>query len=344
MSRQAQGTKDRVPFFCYIDEFQHFITPSMASILSGARKYGLGLVLSHQDMNQVSKYDTEIAGSVLANAGTRICFRLGDTDAKRLEDGFSAFSADDLQNLPTGEAIARVNTRDADFNLTVIPYSEAGTAFIEEIIKSSRDTYSVPVAAQPSSSPEAEPASTRPQATVQKDASVAAPIAGEPPIAKPEQIREHRYLQTFVKALAESHGYKASIEIPTPDGTGLVDVLLEKGTETIAVEISVTTTPEWELHNIRKCLAAGYGRIVVCAADTAKLKLIKHQITGNLTTAEQTKIQVIASSDLPIIFETSTDSEPAEIRVKGYRVKVNYESNPNRQDLLQSIIKAARKP
>lgn len=47
MARQAQRTEARTPFFLYIDEFHHFITPSMSSILSGARKYGLGLVLGH---------------------------------------------------------------------------------------------------------------------------------------------------------------------------------------------------------------------------------------------------------------------------------------------------------
>jgi len=344
MSRQAQGAKDRIPFFCYIDEFQHFITPSMASILSGARKYGLGLVLSHQDMNQVSKYDTEIASSVLANAGTRICFRLGDTDAKRLEDGFSAFSADDLQNLPTGEAITRVNTRDADFNLTVIPYtSEEETTFVEEIIEYSRDTYSVPIAPQPIITADTVPIAPPPQAPLHRVPLTVVPMPEEAPIAKQEHIREHRYLQTFVKAMAEAQGYKASLEVPTPDGTGLVDVLLEKGTDTIAVEISVTTTPEWELHNIQKCLAAGYGRIVVCATDAAKLKLIQQHINVSLSKEEQTKIQVIASSDIQKLFETTTMSPPAETRVKGYRVKVNYESNPNRQDLLQSVINATRK-
>jgi len=295
-------------------------------------------------MQQVSKYDTEIAGSVLANAGTRICFRLGDTDAKRMEDGFSAFSAEDLQSLPTGKAIAKVNTRDADFNLTVIPYgAEDDVTFVEEIINYSRDKYSVPIVPQPIITPETEPTAQRPHTATSKEPIIPIPIHEEPPIAKQEYIREHRYLQTFVKAMAESHGYKASVEVPTPDGTGLVDLLLERGTDTIAVEISVTTTPEWELHNIRKCLAAGYSRIIVCATEAGKLKLIQQQITATITKEEQTKIQVIASSDIQNIFETSSKTQPTETRVKGYRVKVNYESNPNRQDLLQSIINAAKK-
>ena len=345
MSRQAQGARDRVPFFCYIDEFQHFITPSMASILSGARKYGLGLVLSHQDMSQVSRYDAEIAGSVLANVGTRICFRLGDADARRLEDGFSSFSAEDLQSLPTGEAIARVSTRDADFSLTVNPHAARSEAsFSEEIIGHSRDAYSVPIAPQPVPPSGVEQVAASPQAEAQKENPAAVPHPGEAPVARQEQVREHRYLQAFVKAMAESHGYRAILEAPTPDGTGLVDVLLESGAETVAVEISVTTTPEWELHNIRKCIAAGYGRIVVCATDAAKLKLIKKRVNADLSGEEQAKIQVLASSDIQGIFQAAPTALPAEARVKGYRVKVNYESNPNRQDLLQSIIRAAKRP
>jgi len=344
MARQLQVAKDRIPFFCYIDEFQHFITPSMASILSGARKYGLGLVLSHQDMQQVAKYDAEIASSVLANAGTRICFRLGDTDAKRLEDGFTSFAAKDFQNLPTGEAIIRVNTADNDFNLSVIPYDSDTTVNHEDdIIAFSRARYSVPPQPQPSATVEPEPPSEQPQQPIPKEPIK--PLTPEEPatVMKQDEIREHLYLQTFVKTMAEAQGYIARLEVPTPDGTGQVDVLLEKSGATIAVEISVTTSPEWELHNIKKCLAAGYHRVVVCTSQPAKRTLIQRQITAYLTSEEQQKVDVITSTDIHTIFEDPRQTEPVETLVKGYRVKVNYEPNATRQDLLQSVIKATKK-
>lgn len=345
MSRQAQVAKDRIPFFCYIDEFQHFITPSMASILSGARKYGLGLIVSHQDMQQVLKYDAEIASSVLANAGTRICFRLGDTDAKRMEGGFSGFTATDLQNLTVGEAIARVNTTDNDFNLDVIPYmSDSEENYIEAIIDQSRKKYSVPIQSpfhQPTTSSEVIVDDTT---TPPRPKEVVIPPEEAEPSEKQERVREHRYCQMFVKTMAEAHGYKASIEMPTPDGNGQVDVLLEKGNETIAVEISHTTGAEWELHNIKKCLDAGYTRIVVvCTQTGAKMKAIEHQILAQLSTDQQKKIQVIGRNDIQSIFETTTHSAPTDTVIKGYRVKVNYESNANRQDLLKSIINAGKK-
>ena len=54
---------------------------------------------------------------MLANAHTRICFRVGDEDAKRLSDGFSSFDAGALTDLGVGQAIIRIGKRTNDFNL-----------------------------------------------------------------------------------------------------------------------------------------------------------------------------------------------------------------------------------
>ncbi len=118
MGRQAQRIESRRPFYLYIDEFQNFITPSMAEILSGARKYRLGLVLAHQELHHLDR-DRDVASAVLSNPYTRIVFRVGDGDAKKFAEGFSFFEAKDLQNLETGQAICRVERANGDFNLSV---------------------------------------------------------------------------------------------------------------------------------------------------------------------------------------------------------------------------------
>lgn len=115
LSRQDTTTR---PFFAiYLDEFHNFVGPSIEPILSGIRKYNIGLSLSHQGFRQVQSQSQEVAASVIANCYTRICFRLGDADADRFASGFSHFDAADLQNLGIGEAIARVERADNDFNL-----------------------------------------------------------------------------------------------------------------------------------------------------------------------------------------------------------------------------------
>lgn len=341
MARQVQESRDRVPFFCYIDEFQHFVTPSMASILSGARKYALGLILAHQDMQQVSKVDNDIAGSLLSNAGTRICFRLGDTDAKRMQEGFSAFNHEDLQSLSTGEAIVRVNTKEQDFNITVTPYEHAGISYKDGIIAHTRQMYSVKSEPPPPASPEPPPAPAQPAPP-----PPVAPIPAYEPVAdmaEKTEVREHRYLQMVIKKMAEQRGYKAAIEAPTPDGGGLVDVLLEKDGKHTAIEISVTTPAAWELHNIRKCLAAGYTTIV-CTTTAAKRTAIQKRIATELSINEQAIVTVITKDAISNLF---APSEPAqkETVYKGYRVKVEYgQANSEVQEnIIQRILQSGKK-
>jgi type IV secretory pathway TraG/TraD family ATPase VirD4 len=56
---------ERKDFYLYIDEFQNFVTPSIATILSEARKYRLNLVMAHQYMGQLTKDNkTEIWDAV----------------------------------------------------------------------------------------------------------------------------------------------------------------------------------------------------------------------------------------------------------------------------------------
>lgn len=338
MARQGQQQTERIPFYCYLDEFQHYVTASMATIVSGARKYALGLVVAHQDMVQVSRVDPDIASAILANAATRICFRQGDQDAKRMQDGFSAFTADDLQNLETGEAIVRVHTNDQDFNISVMPHQNDNDDYTEQIIAHSRSAYAIPVPPGPTEPNPPHKPQPQYEQTVEDD-GIAKTI--EP--ASKDDMREHVYLQTFIKKTAEEYGYRSSVEVCTPDGTGFVDVLLEKETVTIAVEISVTTAAQWELHNIEKCLAAGYTRVIVCSKDARKRKEIQALVDSTIPKSDHTKIQIISPDTIRSCLQPQKDTAPAETIVKGYRVKVQYDNNTEKKSIFQSIIKAARK-
>lgn len=145
--RQSLPKSERHPYYIYLDEFQNFITPSITRILSGARKYGLGLVLAHQELAQID--DTKTLNSVISNPYIRICFRLGDVDAKRLESGFSYFEQDDLQSLGIGQAIMRVGSSNDDFNIQTFPLHEAeinAEANRDSIVANTRNNYSKPKA------------------------------------------------------------------------------------------------------------------------------------------------------------------------------------------------------
>lgn len=88
---QAAQDRDTIPeehredFTLYVDEFQNFATESFTSILAEARKYRLNLVLAHQYLAQLPD---SLRDAVLANAYTKIAFRLGVDDADRFTAEF----------------------------------------------------------------------------------------------------------------------------------------------------------------------------------------------------------------------------------------------------------------
>ncbi len=90
----------RTDFYLYIDEFQNFITPSIATILSEARKYRLNLVMAHQYMGQLTKDGkSEIRDAVLGNVGSMFVARVGPEDTEVLGKIFEpTFSGSDLMN------------------------------------------------------------------------------------------------------------------------------------------------------------------------------------------------------------------------------------------------------
>lgn len=368
MARQSKQKDDRRDFYLYIDEFQNFVTQSMSAILSGARKYHLGLILAHQDMQQLTKQDTELASSVLSNAGTRICFRIGDMDAKKMEDGFSHFEAKDLQNLATGEAIVRIDRPEYDFNLSTSLLENVDDTQAEknknEIIGLSRANYGTPKSEVEEILQELVKDFVVPEKE-EKHITESRPIPFErvPPIENNPETEpyttnlierkaesQHRYLQALIKRMAESRGYKVFTEEPTSDGKGRVDVSLERNGKRIACEVCVTTPQEWELHNIQKCLADEYDTVVSISSDKKVLDNIRKQVLQNLSLPEQEKMQYFEPEsffqflDAEITKDTSTES-----LMKGYRVKVEYDSisdkeaHNKQEQILKTITNSIRK-
>jgi len=105
MRRQRANKEERKDFFLYIDEFQNFITDSIESILSEARKYRLGLILAHQYIDQLEKDDklsggVSLKGAVFGNIGTMMMYKVGPQDAEICAKEMApVFSEQDLVNL-----------------------------------------------------------------------------------------------------------------------------------------------------------------------------------------------------------------------------------------------------
>ncbi len=338
MSRQEVKREERRPFFLYADECQEVATASMAQLLAGARKYGLGLILAHQDLRQLETRAPEVSSALLGNAGTRIAFRVGDRDAKALADGLSFFEPADLMSLRVGEAIARIDNAQGDCNLKtrLLPAVPAETASErrDTIMARSRERYAVrreePVPAPPVPEREAPRAAPAPRSVALPSPAPPLPRA-EPPSPKkaprsPEPPPlgrggpEHQYLQDLVKRWAESHGYRVVIEEPTPNGKGSVDVTLRSDDLSIACEISVTSKVGQEVQNTLKCLEAGFHEVAILALERPRLAKIEAALKAKLTESQLARVHVVSPEELFTML--SLRPMTTEKVVGGYKVRV----------------------
>ncbi len=140
LERANMPEDQRHDFYLYIDEFQNFITDSIATILSEARKYRLELIIAHQYMKQLedNKGKSAVRDAVLGNAGTIVSFRIGVEDADILQKEFApVFSAYDLVNVEQYTAYCKLlihNTAAKPFSMMTYP-PKAGNKELAEAIK-----------------------------------------------------------------------------------------------------------------------------------------------------------------------------------------------------------------
>lgn len=149
MQRQKVAQEDRRPFFLYIDEFQNYVTDSIESILSEARKYRLGLNLAHQYIAQIDPNaggggrkgsGTNIKDAVFGNVGSIMCYKIGATDAEYMAKEMApVFSEQDLVNMDKYKAVMKlsIDTQPSKpFSIIPTnPYLEEGDKKIGEAIK-----------------------------------------------------------------------------------------------------------------------------------------------------------------------------------------------------------------
>ncbi len=368
--RQSLPKPQRHPYYIYLDEFQNFITPSITRILSGARKYGLGLVLAHQELGQID--DPKILNSVISNPYTRICFRLGDSDAKRLESGFSYFEQPDLQSLGTGEAIMRVGSSSDDFNISTFPLKEVGDsaeANKDFIITNTRNHYAskkedieeLLISMLPKNKRKTKKELRLSEPVVELEPKVEViqeedtiPEKKETPleqekqrILKKEEEREseskHRAIQNYVLSLGQQRNFITQLEVPTADG-GRIDVVLKRDKLKIAVEVSVTNTTDYELQNITKCLREDMSHVFLISESKVHLTNIKKKAKEKLDTLMYKKIGFGTPAQF-LTFLGKFDTKPKKTikHVRGYRVKSNYKDIGNsdahsRNQKIQDII------
>jgi RecA/RadA recombinase len=106
LGRSAIAPERRHPVFVYVDEFQDYmhLPLDFADALAQARSLAVGFIAAHQYLHQL---DPAMRSAVLANAQSRVAFRLPSEDARVIAaDG--ALEPEDFQSLGVFEGYAQL--------------------------------------------------------------------------------------------------------------------------------------------------------------------------------------------------------------------------------------------
>lgn len=295
------------PFYLVVDEFKVLATEELASILTQAQKFGLHLIFLHQTENQLPSFMRDAVGN-------SSCFIQFVGKGKVVVDGWGS------------------GLTEAYFDSEPEIYS---TPTMETAIKLYREKVTIPPRLPlpaPCDLPDQSKISEFDSRTIESSReSASQTITNKPPLEKPaERLPSngrggsfHRSIQDQISRVAAGLGYRVQIEKPIGSDSGVVDISLEREELRIACEVSVTTTANWEVQNILKCIRAGYQHVWVITPLQKNIQTLTTKIRSVIPAGEQAKIKVFSPEnvyrELRKLDSTSNEKTP---RIANQRMTV----------------------
>jgi len=151
MERAVMPLHRRTPFSVFIDEAQNFVTPTLASALAEARKFGLCLHLGAQNLAQLAGTGpNDLLQALLGNVGSLVTFRLGSVDAQSMAlYTRPAVEAATLARLPNYHAVGRILTPEGPLDPLVfrtLPAPPADQPGVVAAVRRMQRRYTRPIA------------------------------------------------------------------------------------------------------------------------------------------------------------------------------------------------------
>ena len=303
--RSREDVRKSPMFFLIVDEFQNFATPDFAQMLDQSAKYGMHLMLFHQNYNQLDNQQQ----TAMTACHTRFVFGgIATNDASRMLSGSIPASWTLKEDVMSASSLFQ---RHFILKRPEKPLAYAYTPFVQEyrLPDPKIDRYVEEVTSPflaPSDIEEylrtkdselaelAKPVARAEIETVDIGDALTGKVSPDtgkqekPTKTRPSATylhgrggKSHREMQRVIERMAESYGFRSEIEKSVLDGTGSVDVSLERDGLKIACEVSITSSAGYEAKNVLKCLTAGYETVVVVVAKqnyisglTAKLRSV----------------------------------------------------------------------
>ncbi|TAN72756.1 MAG: DUF87 domain-containing protein [Magnetospirillum sp.] len=145
--RREKRDEARLPVHVFLDECQNFLTPTVTTILTESRKFGLHLTLAQQTFLQ--GMEGELAAAVAGNTAIKFC-GMNDVKTLRPMDERLSVGLDTLGRLRVGEFFGKVSGSTPAFKLHVPRVREQiDTAAWCEVKAAQLATYYRPTAEKP---------------------------------------------------------------------------------------------------------------------------------------------------------------------------------------------------
>lgn len=347
LERSTITPDERTPTFVYIDEAQEYFDDSIETILNQARKYGVGLTLAHQTLDQLSP---RLRSAILSNTSFKCVGGVSSKDARALADELRT-TTDFIESMKRrgdrSEFAVWLKQSTAQAIRLSVPlgFVERQPIMSEEAFASllamNRTRYCGTMGDVVGFDDIAKPAKQAPRPDSEAAPAVAV-IEVQPPPANRGDVQsdmpddplaakitaqqelgkggpQHRHVQQLIKEIAHERGFRVVIEQPIDSGS--IDVALYRDDINIACEISVTSKPSYEAKNLAKCLAGDFGRVFAIANDTKRLGAIEIAARAALSQSELAKIDFLTPETVADTLDTMT-VPIQETNVRGYRVTV----------------------
>lgn len=348
--RAAIAPQDRTPTYLYLDEAEGVIDQTLVRLLAQVRKYRGAITLAHQHLDQLG---SSARAGVLANTSIKLAGGISAKDAAALAPEFRC-RPETLLSFKKDKVVSRFALFARNYTETALEMS-VPLGFAEgfkrlnvegyaRLIVRSRERYGYDLA-EVEVVP--EPEAIAPAPVAEPIAPVVPRVFADPPdvVETPEPIirkeggggARHQAICQTIKELGEAAGFRASIEETILDGDGRVDVILRQGERGLAFEVSVTTSREHELHNVKKCLSAGFQEVLVIASLPRHILSLERFITANLDESDRSKVRYLLTDDLGGVFADAVPQEQAEKVVRGYRVRSKIAGSNGLKEALSAL-------
>lgn len=335
--RATMPEAKRNPVFLYMDEAHEYFDDTVEAMIIEARKFRCGLTLAHQNLAQLRS--PKLRAVFTGNTTIKIVGGVTDQDARSLAADMRC-SSDFLLSMKKREA-----RRHTEFALSVrnvtpqalkitIPFGhlESHPTLKPHQRDALLDMNRQKIGYDPNAEPPRQAAAESPPDFAEvKTTSQAEPNAKADQMPRQQSTAEpnpssgqaitHRQLQKHIKQVAQKHGFVAIVEKKVLDGAGSVDVSLEGADLRIACEISITTKPDHERHNVDKCLIAGFDQVWVTSPDPRHLEALRATIGPALPKPARDMVCFYPPGELIAEIEALSAQTPASnSTVLGYEV------------------------